>query len=44
MDNQLQKLKERMSDKEWEKLIWLALSTGMTIEEIKKFFHQPSRP
>ncbi|MGG3803141.1 hypothetical protein [Metabacillus fastidiosus] len=44
MDNQLQKLKELMSDKQWEELILLALGTGMTLEEIKEFFHQPSRP
>ncbi|MED4402478.1 DNA-binding anti-repressor SinI [Metabacillus fastidiosus] len=44
MDIQLQKLKELMSDKEWEELILLALGTGMTVEEIKEFFHQPCRP
>ncbi|MED4531179.1 hypothetical protein ABET51_20665 [Metabacillus fastidiosus] len=44
MDNQLQKLKERMSDKEWKELILIALGTNMSVEEIKEFFHQPSRP
>ncbi|MED4404225.1 SinR repressor domain-containing protein dimerization [Metabacillus fastidiosus] len=43
MDKMLMKIKEKMSDKEWEELIWIALSTGMTLEEIKDFFQQSLR-
>ncbi|MGG3889964.1 anti-repressor SinI family protein [Metabacillus fastidiosus] len=38
------KLEEKVLDKEWQELILLALNAGMTVEEIKEFFHQPSRP
>ncbi|MED4402531.1 hypothetical protein ABET41_08670 [Metabacillus fastidiosus] len=42
--NELDKLKESISNEEWEELVWVTLSTGMTLEEIKEFLHQPSRP
>ncbi|MED4401368.1 hypothetical protein [Metabacillus fastidiosus] len=36
--NELDKLKEILSEQEWEELVSLTLSTGMTLEEIKEFF------
>ncbi|MEC2078365.1 hypothetical protein ABET51_20545 [Metabacillus fastidiosus] len=41
MDN-LDKIKEKMSDKEWRELILIALGTGMTLKEIKDFFNESS--
>lgn len=38
--DKLDKLKKRLLEKEWEELIWITLSTGMTLEEIKEFFDQ----
>ncbi|MGG3889907.1 anti-repressor SinI family protein [Metabacillus fastidiosus] len=39
----MKELKDIMLDKEWEELITLALNAGITIEEIKNFFSQPSK-
>lgn len=36
--DKLEKLKEMLSEQEWHELVWIALSTGMTLEEIKQFF------
>ncbi|MEC2078383.1 anti-repressor SinI family protein [Metabacillus fastidiosus] len=38
----MKELKDIMLDKEWEELIILALNAGITVEEIKNFFSQPS--
>ncbi|MGG3924925.1 anti-repressor SinI family protein [Metabacillus fastidiosus] len=41
----LEELKEKMSDKEWEELVLLAINTGMTVDEIREFFSKsPSGP
>ncbi|MEC2074569.1 hypothetical protein [Metabacillus fastidiosus] len=42
--DKLDELKELLSKQEWEELVWIALSTGMTIEEIKEFFLYFLRP
>ena len=38
------KLAEKSLDKEWEELILEALKIGISVEEIKEFFNQYSRP
>ncbi|MEC2077506.1 hypothetical protein [Metabacillus fastidiosus] len=42
--DELYKLKEMLSEQEWQELVWLTLSTGMTLEEIKEFFFNSSGP
>ncbi|MED4402532.1 anti-repressor SinI family protein [Metabacillus fastidiosus] len=41
--NDLDIVKDKILDKEWEELILLALNAGMTVEEIKEFFSQSSK-
>ncbi|MEC2074598.1 hypothetical protein [Metabacillus fastidiosus] len=41
--DKLDKLKETISEQQWKELIWITLSTGMTLEEIKEFFPKSFR-
>ncbi|MGG3798320.1 hypothetical protein [Metabacillus fastidiosus] len=37
----LDMLRESLSEQDWHELVWITLSTGMTLEEINEFFAKP---